>query len=62
MGPLKSNQMEDDDNRQEAFFVENGKEVGDVVWVGYYPTRALVSNLLLCFPPVGESTAPKQSL
>jgi hypothetical protein len=60
MGPLKPNQVEDDDNRQEAFFEEDGKEVGTAVWISYYPARASASNLLLCFFPVGEPTVPKQ--
>ena len=60
MGPLKPNQVEHDDNRQEAFFEEDGKEVGTVVWINYYPTSASASNLLLCFFPVGEPTVTKQ--
>lgn len=52
--------MEDGYNRWEALFGEDEKEVGVVVRTDFYPTRALVSNLLPCFFPVGEPTVPKQ--
>lgn len=60
MGPLKANQTEHADSRQEAFFGEHGKEAWVVIWIGYCPTRVLASSLLLYFFPVGGPTEEKQ--